>query len=110
MREREFHAIEDALAALRAGRLVIVVDAYERENEGDFIACAETITPEMVDFMLKFGRGVLCTPMTRETAKRLRLAPIVSDEQNTAPHRTPFLVPIDHRDAGTGVSPRARAG
>ena len=109
MREREFHAIDDAVAALRAGRLVIVVDAYERENEGDFIACAETITPEMVDFMLKHGRGVLCTPMTGETASRLRLAPIVADEQNTAPHRTPFLVPIDHRDAGTGVSPRARA-
>ncbi len=60
--EREFHAIEDAVAALRAGRLVIVVDAYERENEGDFIAVAETVTPEMVDFMLKYGRGVLCTP------------------------------------------------
>lgn len=106
--EREFHAIEDAVAALRAGRLVIVVDAYERENEGDFIAAAETITPEMVDFMLKYGRGVLCTPMATETADRLRLSPIVADEQNTAPHRTPFLIPIDHRDAGTGVSPKAR--
>jgi 3,4-dihydroxy 2-butanone 4-phosphate synthase/GTP cyclohydrolase II len=105
---REFHAIDDAVAALRAGRLVIVVDAYERENEGDFIAAAESVTPEIVDFMLKFGRGVLCTPMSRETADRLRLAPIVADEQNTAPHRTPFLVPIDHVDAGTGVSPRAR--
>ena len=106
--EREFHAIEDAVSALRAGRMVIVVDAYERENEGDFIAAAETITPEMVDFMLKNGRGVLCTPMTTETASRLRLAPIVADEQNTAPHRTPFLVPIDHVAAGTGVSPKAR--
>lgn len=105
---REFHAIDDAVAALRAGRLVIVVDAYERENEGDFIAAAETITPEMVDFMLKFGRGVLCTPLIRETAERLRLTPIVADDQNTAPHRTPFLVPIDHAEAGTGVSPRAR--
>jgi 3,4-dihydroxy 2-butanone 4-phosphate synthase/GTP cyclohydrolase II len=107
--EREFHAIDDAVAALRAGRLVIVVDAYERENEGDFIAAAETVTPEMVDFMLKRGRGVLCTPLTRETADRLRLAPIVADEHNTAPHRTPFLVPVDHVAAGTGVSPRARA-
>lgn len=107
--EREFHAIEDAVAALRAGRPVIVVDAYERENEGDFIAVAETVTPEMVDFMLKHGRGVLCTPMTRETADRLRLAPIVADEHNTAPHRTPFLIPVDHVEAGTGVSPRARA-
>lgn len=107
--DREFHAIDDAVAALRAGRLVIVVDAYERENEGDFIAAAETVTPEMVDFMLKVGRGVLCTPMTRETAHRLRLSPAVADEQNTAPHHTPFLVKVDHVDAGTGVSPRARA-
>lgn len=109
MREREFHAIDDAVAALRAGRLVIVVDAYERENEGDFIAAAESITPEMVDFMLKSGRGVLCTPLTDETSSRLRLAPMVADEQNTAPHRTPFLIPIDHQSAGTGVSPIARA-
>jgi 3,4-dihydroxy 2-butanone 4-phosphate synthase/GTP cyclohydrolase II len=107
--ERQFHAIDDAVAALREGRLVIVVDAYERENEGDFIAAAESVTPEMVDFMLKSGRGVLCTPLTVETADRLRLHPIVADEQNTAPHRTPFLVPIDHVDAGTGVSPKARA-
>lgn len=107
--EREFHAIDDAVAALRAGRLVIVVDAYERENEGDFIAAAETVTPEMVDFMLKVGRGVLCTPLTRDVAERLRLNPAVAEEQNTAPHRTPFLVQIDHVDAGTGVSPRARA-
>ncbi len=105
---REFHAIDDAVAALRAGRPVIVVDAYERENEGDFVAAAESVTPDMIDFMLKHGRGVLCTPLTADTADRLRLAPIVADEQNTAPHRTPFLVPVDHVEAGTGVSPRAR--
>ena len=103
-----FHPIDDAVAALKAGRPVIVVDAHERENEGDFVAAAEAITPEVVDFMLKHGRGVLCTPLTAEVADRLRLSPIVSDEQNTAPHRTPFLVPVDHRDAGTGVSPRSR--
>ena len=107
--EREFHAIDDAVAALRAGRPVIVVDSYERENEGDFVAAAESMTPELVDFMLKHGRGVLCTPLTSETADRLRLTPMVADELNTAPHRTPFLIPIDHREAGTGVSPRSRA-
>lgn len=106
---RQFHAIDDAVAALRAGRMVIVVDAYERENEGDFIAAAESVTPEMVDFMLKVGRGMLCAPLTRETADRLRLTPAVSDEQNTAPHHTPFLTQVDHVEAGTGVSPKARA-
>ncbi len=101
--------IEPALKALRAGRLVIVVDAAERENEGDFICAAETVTPETIDFMLKIGRGELCAPLTTETADRLRLTPLVDEERNTAPHGTRFLIPIDHRDAGTGVSPENRA-
>lgn len=102
-------SIEHALAALKAGRLVIVVDAAERENEGDFIGAAETITPEITDFMLRIGRGVLCAPMSQEVADRLQLRPIVDPAHNTAPHHTPFLTPVDHRDAGTGVSPRNRA-
>ncbi|MBW3539454.1 MAG: GTP cyclohydrolase II [Planctomycetes bacterium] len=101
--------IDEALAALRAGRIVIVVDAAERENEGDFIAAAESVTPEMVDFMLRIGRGELCAPMSPDVADRLSLSPIVQDERNTAPHRTPFLTPVDHREAGTGVSPESRA-
>lgn len=104
-----FHPIDEALAALKAGRLVIVVDDEDRENEGDFICSAETITPEMVDFMLRWGRGVVCVPMTKETADRLNLHPIVQEDSNTSAHRTPFLVPIDHMDAGTGVSPHNRA-
>lgn len=104
-----YHPIDEALAALKAGRLVIVVDDEDRENEGDFICAAETITPEMVDFMLRWGRGVVCVPMTRETADRLHLHPIVQDDRNTSAHRTPFLVPVDHVDAGTGVSPHNRA-
>ena len=103
------NTIDEALEALRAGRLVIVVDAPERENEGDFICAAEMMTPEQADFMLKVGRGEFCAPMTRETADRLRLQPIVQDENNTAPHRTPFLTPVDHRESGTGVSPENRA-
>ncbi|HUG89347.1 MAG TPA: GTP cyclohydrolase II [Planctomycetaceae bacterium] len=106
---QRYHAIDDGLTALKAGQLVIVVDAAERENEGDFICAAESITPERVDFMLRIGRGELCAPMSREAADRLALAPIVQDERNTAPHRTPFLTPVDHRDAGTGVSPHSRA-
>jgi 3,4-dihydroxy 2-butanone 4-phosphate synthase/GTP cyclohydrolase II len=105
----DLNAVEEAIAAIKVGRSVIVVDAAERENEGDFICAAETVTPEMVDFMLRVGRGELCAPMSRELADRLGLAPIVQDERNTAPHRTPFLTPVDHRDAGTGVSPQSRA-
>lgn len=102
-------SIDDALAALRQGRVVIVVDASERENEGDFICAAETITPETVDFMLRIGRGELCAPMSQEVADRLHLQPIVDPARNTAPHHTPFLTPVDHHEAGTGVSARSRA-
>src|SRR5262245_59421985 len=91
------NSIDDALAALKAGRAAIVVDARERENEGDFICAAETITPETVDFMLKYGRGVLCVPVSHEVADHLRLRPAVDSESNTAPHQTQFLVQVDHR-------------
>jgi 3,4-dihydroxy 2-butanone 4-phosphate synthase/GTP cyclohydrolase II len=101
--------IATALDALRAGRLIIVVDARDRENEGDLVCAAESITPEQVDFMLRQGAGVLCAPMTRDAAERLRLHPIVDSESNTSPHQTPFLVPVDHRETGTGVSMEARA-
>ncbi len=100
--------IEAALEALRQGKLVIVLDAQERENEGDLIASAELMTPETVDFMLRQGAGVLCAPLTAEYAQRLQLTPIVDPEANTSPHQTPFLIPVDHRDAGTGVSALSR--
>jgi 3,4-dihydroxy 2-butanone 4-phosphate synthase/GTP cyclohydrolase II len=101
--------IEPALAALKRGGMVIVVDALDRENEGDLICAAETITPEMVDFMLRIGRGVLCVPLTHEAADRLQLTHAVASERNTAPHQTQFLVQVDHRESGTGVSPASRA-
>jgi 3,4-dihydroxy 2-butanone 4-phosphate synthase/GTP cyclohydrolase II len=107
--QKKWSPLNDAIQALRDGHMVIVVDSEERENEGDFICAAESITPEMVNFMLKVGRGELCSPMTAEIAERLRFNPIVDSENNTAPHKTPFQVPIDHRNAGTGVSPNARA-
>src|SRR5690242_5724047 len=78
-----YNAIDEAISALKEGRVVIVVDARERENEGDFICAAETITPETVDFMLKYGRGVLCVPVSNEVADRLRLRPAVDSESNT---------------------------
>ena len=105
----QFHAIDEALAALQEGRVIIVVDAAERENEGDFVCCAEKITPEIVNFLLEYGRGILCTPVGDEIAQRLHLTPLVGSEQNTAPMQTPFLVPIDHVQSGTGVSAENRA-
>ena len=105
----QFHSLDAALDALKAGRLVIVVDAEERENEGDFICAAEKITPELVSFMVRHGAGVLCVPMLQETADRLGLSPIVDSQRNTAPNQTHFLTPVDHRDAGSGVSTENRA-
>jgi 3,4-dihydroxy 2-butanone 4-phosphate synthase/GTP cyclohydrolase II len=89
--------------------MIIVVDARDRENEGDLVCAAELVTPEMIDFMLRKAAGVLCAPLTREVADRLQLKPIVDAEANNSPHQTPFLVQVDHRDAGTGVSAAARA-
>lgn len=107
--EKSFSHVDDAVQALREGRLIIVVDSEDRENEGDFIAAAESITPKMVDFMLRMGRGQLCAPLTGETAERLRLPPLVDSEHNTSAQQTPFLIPVDHRGTGTGVSPIDRA-
>lgn len=105
----KYHAIDEALAALQAGRVVIVVDAAERENEGDFVCAAESMTPETVNFLLEYGRGMLCVPVAQEIADRLQLAPMVSPDLNTAPMQTPFLVPVDHRTSGTGISAENRA-
>src|SRR5271156_3203768 len=103
----EFSKIEEALEALRDGRLVIVVDDEDRENEGDFIAAAEKVSPETIEFMITHGRGLLCMPILPETATRLQLAPMV--ERNTAPHQTPYTVPVDHISCRTGISAQERA-
>lgn len=104
-----FADVEKALAALKQGRMIIVVDDEDRENEGDFICAAESITAEQVDFMLKIGRGTMCVPMSVEVADRLNLKPVIEGSYNTAPHKTAFLTSVDHRDAGTGVSANNRA-
>ena len=104
-----YDTIDEAVDALRKGLMVIVVDAAERENEGDFICAAESITAEQVEFMLRHGSGVLCVPMSEEVAERLRLPPL-ADNQGPGPQtRTNFLTPVDHVGAGTGVSTANRA-
>jgi 3,4-dihydroxy 2-butanone 4-phosphate synthase/GTP cyclohydrolase II len=106
--EEVFDPIEDALDALRAGELVIVVDDEDRENEGDFIGAAEAITPDLVNFMTKQGRGLLCTAIPPERADTLDLDPMV--ESNSAFYDTPFTVSVDYRqDTSTGISAADRA-
>ncbi|MCP4513075.1 MAG: GTP cyclohydrolase II [Fuerstiella sp.] len=104
-----FDAIENVLSALKRGEMIIVVDDEDRENEGDFICAAESITAEQVDFMLRIGRGTMCVPMSVDEAERLRLKPVIGDSYNTAPHKTAFLTTVDHLQAGTGVSADNRA-
>ncbi|MBV8318902.1 MAG: GTP cyclohydrolase II [Planctomycetaceae bacterium] len=103
----EFSKIEEALEAISEGRVVIVVDDEQRENEGDFVAAAERVTPQTIEFMITHGRGQLCMPIMGEVARRLELHPMV--EQNTAPQGTPFTVPVDHKSCRTGISAEERA-
>ena len=106
-----FDRIEDALADIAAGRLVVVVDDEDRENEGDFIAAAEKVTPEMVNFMATRGRGLICVPLTRERAAGLDLGMMVEAGGNTSLYDTPFTVSVDLRSAATstGISAADRA-
>ncbi len=103
-----FDTIEDALADIRAGRLVIVVDDEDRENEGDFITAAEVVTPELVNFMTKYGRGLMCVPLSRERAAALDLA--MMEPVNTSLFDTPFTVSVDYNvGTTTGISAADRA-
>lgn len=103
-----WHTIDEALDDLKQGKLLIVVDDEERENEGDFVAAAEKVSPEVINFLVKEGRGVLCAPLTAERAAELDLRPMV--EANTSLHETPFAVSIDYvHGTTTGVSAHDRA-
>ncbi|MFP6669676.1 MAG: 3,4-dihydroxy-2-butanone-4-phosphate synthase [Pirellulales bacterium] len=97
----QFSTIEQTIEAVGRGEVVIVVDAEDRENEGDFICAAEKVTPEIINFILS-GRGQLCMPILPELASRLDLAPMV--DANTAPLGTAFTVPVDHRSVRTGIT------
>ena len=108
MENFKLNSIEEALDDFREGKIVIVVDDEDRENEGDFIIAAEKITPETVNFMLKNGRGVLCAPITLSRCKELQLEPQVSS--NTSLLGTPFTVTVDKLEGcTTGVSTADRA-
>ncbi|AOZ91415.1 bifunctional 3,4-dihydroxy-2-butanone-4-phosphate synthase/GTP cyclohydrolase II [Paenibacillus crassostreae] len=102
-----FDPIEEAIYDLMRGKVVIVVDDEDRENEGDFIALAEKATPEVINFMITQGRGLVCVPITQERADELDLKPMVA--KNTDNHGTAFTVSIDHKDTTTGISAYERS-
>lgn len=97
-----FNTIDEALSDLKEGKVVIVCDDEDRENEGDFISLAEKATPEVINLMATHGRGLICVPIEEDLAKKLDLDPMVS--KNTDPNRTAFTVSIDHKFSTTGIS------
>lgn len=103
------NSIEEAVAAISAGEMIIVVDDEDRENEGDFVAAAEKVTPEMINFMATHGRGLICAPLIEHRCDELGLELMVRD--NTALHETPFTVSVDLIGHGctTGISASDRA-
>lgn len=109
MNTQGLSTIEEGIEDIKAGKILIVVDNEDRENEGDFIVAAEKVTPEIVNFMITNGRGVLCAPLTTSRCKELELEPMT--QKNTSLLGTPFTVTVDllGHDCTTGVSAHDRA-
>lgn len=108
MQNTQLNTIEEAIEDIKAGKVIIVVDDEDRENEGDFVAAAEKVTPEMINFMATYGRGLICTPITEKRCEELDLNMMV--ENNTVLHQTAFTVSIDLIGQGctTGISAHDR--
>ena len=102
-----YNTIDEALEELRKGRIILVTDDADRENEGDFICAAEYATCENVNFMATYGKGLICMPMSREYTEKLGLSQMVKN--NTDNHCTAFTVSIDHKDTTTGISAAERS-
>ena len=107
MGKHEYSSIEQALEDLKNGKVILVTDDPDRENEGDMICAAEFATRENINFMASVAKGLICTPMSIEVADRLGLPPMVSE--NTDNHHTAFTVSVDHIDTTTGISAEERA-
>ena len=97
-----FNTIEEALEDLRRGKIILVTDDEDRENEGDFICAAQFATTENINFMATHGKGLICMPMSEEYVEKLKLPQMV--ENNTDNHETAFTVSIDHLTTTTGIS------
>ena len=109
MTKIQLNTIEEAIEDIRQGKIIIVVDDEGRENEGDFLAAAEKVTPEMINFMATHGRGLICAPLTENRCKDLELKAMVTN--NTDHMETAFTVSVDLRGNGvtTGISASDRA-
>lgn len=103
----EFNSIEEAIEDIRQGKMIVVIDDEDRENEGDLLMAAEKVTPESINFMAAQGRGMICAPLTEERAKALELNLMV--ERNTESMKTAFTVTVDHKSSTTGISAFERA-
>src|SRR6201991_4317674 len=102
------NTIQEAIEAIQAGKTIIVVDDEDRENEGDFLTAARNATPETINFMVKYGRGLVCAPITQKRARELDLEPMVS--HNTTSHETNFTVSVDLlAGCTTGISASDRS-
>nr|WP_204260238.1 bifunctional 3,4-dihydroxy-2-butanone-4-phosphate synthase/GTP cyclohydrolase II [Caloranaerobacter azorensis] len=103
----KFNTIEEAIVDIKQGKMIIVVDDENRENEGDLVMAAEKVTPEAVNFMAKYGRGLICMPVISERLKALDIPQMVSE--NTDSHSTAFTISIDAKETKTGISAFERA-
>ncbi len=103
----QFHTVEEALEELRNGKIILVTDDADRENEGDFICAAEFATTENINFMATYGKGLICMPMSEEYVGKLKIPQMV--QQNTDNHETAFTISIDHVDTTTGISAAERS-
>ena len=104
---KEFNTIEEALEDLRKGKIILVTDDPERENEGDFICAAEFATTENINFMATHGKGLICMPMSEQYVEKLKIPQMVAT--NTDNHETAFTVSIDHVTTSTGISAAERS-
>lgn len=103
----KFNTIEEAIEDIKEGKMIVVVDDEDRENEGDLLMAAEKVTPEAINFMATYGRGLICTPITRKRLEELEMPQMVS--KNTDNHQTAFTVSIDAIETTTGISAYERA-
>ncbi|MEE3035378.1 MAG: 3,4-dihydroxy-2-butanone-4-phosphate synthase [Bacteroidota bacterium] len=110
MNKKGLNTIDEAISSIKKGKVIIVVDDENRENEGDFVAAAETITSETINFMAKYGRGLICAPLTEKRCEKLKLKRMVNDESSD-PMETAFTVSVDLKGNGitTGISASDRS-
>jgi 3,4-dihydroxy 2-butanone 4-phosphate synthase / GTP cyclohydrolase II len=107
MTSNKFNTIEEAIEDIRKGKMIVVVDDEDRENEGDLVIAADKVTPHIINFMVKNGGGLICLPLTRERLEELNIERMVA--KNTDPNRTAFTVSIDSSECTTGISAHERA-